>query len=86
MFAVGLKQSSRTVALKRGFKSSAVRSNEIFGTPKSGVYSNLPFQVKNRKFIPFPVYYWSVLGFFFAFPFVSTWWQLKKSGSLDKRD
>ncbi|KAI5951860.1 COX8 [Candida jiufengensis] len=57
---------------------------QVYGTPKEGVYSNLPFQVKNRKFIPFAVWYWGVLGFFFAFPFLSTGWQMYKSGSFNE--
>lgn len=65
----------------RNFQSSSKRMNNIFGSPKEGVYSNLPFDVK-RKFIPFSVYYWGTLGFFFSFPFLSTLWHLKKSGSI----
>ncbi|KAI5964681.1 COX8 [Candida pseudojiufengensis] len=57
--------------------------SQIYGVPKEGVYSNLPFQVKNRKFIPFQVWYWGVLGFFFAFPFLSTAWQMYKSGAFN---
>ena len=78
MFKTGLN-----VASKRGFSSSAIRANAIYGTPKSGPYSNLPFKVKDRKFIPFGLVWWGVPGFFFLFPFMSSYWQLKKSGSLD---
>lgn len=67
----------------RNFQTSSRSMNKIYGTPDEGPYSNLPFQVKNRKFIPFKFYYWGVLGFFFAFPFLSTYIHLKKSGSFD---
>ncbi|CAN3356959.1 cytochrome c oxidase subunit 8, mitochondrial [Diutina catenulata] len=76
MFKTGLNVASR-----RGFSSSAVRANNIYGTPKSGPYSNLPFKVKDRM-IPFPVVFWGVAGFFFAFPFLSSYWQMKKAGNI----
>lgn len=66
----------------RQFQTSSRVMNNIYGTPKSGVYSNLPFNVK-RKFIPFGVYYWGILGFFFSFPFLTTYWHLYKAGSFN---
>lgn len=84
MLRLGIRSSN--VVTKRGFRSSVVRMNDVYGTPKSGPYSNLPFQVKDRKYIPFPVYYWSILTLFFAFPFLTSWWQLKKSGSLAPKE
>ncbi|CAH6718520.1 cytochrome c oxidase subunit 8, mitochondrial [[Candida] jaroonii] len=50
--------------------------------PEEGVYTNIPFKVK-RKYIPLSVYYWGTLGFFFFFPFISTYWHLRKAGSFD---
>lgn len=83
MFNLGLKSNLGRIATRnvRTFRVSAVSLNEVYGTPKEGPYSNLPFKVHGRK-IPFGVYYWGILGFFFAFPFLSAYWQLKKSGSL----
>ncbi|ODV76628.1 uncharacterized protein CANTADRAFT_36346, partial [Suhomyces tanzawaensis NRRL Y-17324] len=65
----------------RTFRSSAVASNAVYGSPKTGPYSNLPFKVKDRK-IPFGLFYWSITGLFFAFPFLSTYWHMKKAGSF----
>lgn len=65
----------------RSFQTSAVASNNIFGTPKSGVYSNLFFKVKDRK-IPFAIPWWGTFGFFFAFPFLTAYWHMKKSGNI----
>lgn len=65
----------------RNFQTSARSFNNIFGSPKTGVYSNIPFKVKNRK-IPISFWFWGVTGSLFAFPFVSTYWHLKKSGSF----
>lgn len=78
-------RSVRTTQLRsvRNFSSTARVSNAVFGTPKSGPYSNLPFKVHGRKLIPFQVYWWGVLGFFFAFPFLTSWWHMKKAGNLD---
>jgi cytochrome c oxidase subunit 7c len=56
--------------------------NDIYGSPKTGPYSNLPFKVKGTM-IPFGVTFFGVLGFFFAFPFLTTYWHLKKAGSFD---
>ncbi|KAG2733262.1 hypothetical protein G9P44_004252 [Scheffersomyces stipitis] len=81
MFKVGLRNTSRIA--RRNFSSSSRAMNEIYGAPKGGIYSNLPFQVLNRKYIPFSVYFWGISGFFFAFPFLTTFWHLKKSGALD---
>ncbi|CUM46379.1 uncharacterized protein AC631_03090 [Debaryomyces fabryi] len=68
----------------RNFQTSTRSLNKIFGSPQSGVYSNLPFKVKGRKFIPFSFYFWGVAGTFFAFPFLSTYWHLKKAGSFNE--
>ncbi|KAK6465309.1 hypothetical protein DFJ63DRAFT_332738 [Scheffersomyces coipomensis] len=60
---------------------SAKRMNAWFGTPAEGKYTNIPFTVKT-KFIPFKVYYWGILGTFFAFPFLTTAWQMYKAGNF----
>lgn len=70
--------------VRRNFQTSARSMNKIFGSPQEGVYSNLPFKIKNRKFIPFSFYFWGTAGFFFFFPFMSTFLQLKKSGAFDQ--
>lgn len=68
---------------RRNFQTSSRSMNSIFGSPQEGVYSNLPFKVKNTK-IPFAFKWYGTLGFFFSFPFLATYWHLKKSGSLDQ--
>lgn len=68
---------------RRNFQTSARSMNKIFGTPAEGVYSNLPFKVKNAK-IPFSLRYWSFFGFFFLFPFMSSYYHMIKAGNLDK--
>ncbi|EDK39563.1 hypothetical protein PGUG_03661 [Meyerozyma guilliermondii ATCC 6260] len=78
---IGLRLA-RQRAFQRNFQTSARSFNKIFGAPQEGVYSNLPFKVKNRK-IPFAFMWWGVFGFFFAFPFLSTYRSLKKAGSFD---
>ncbi|KAI3405729.2 COX8 [Candida oxycetoniae] len=83
------QQLTQMMVPKRSFQRSAMLlsgnlSEKIYGVPQEGVYSNLPFKVKNRKFIPFAVWYWGVLGFFFAFPFLSTAWSMYKSGALKR--
>ncbi|CAI5756472.1 unnamed protein product [Candida verbasci] len=91
-----VKLSNPSKILTRSLHQSIIRLNahhdehsiqhqmaNIYGHPKEGVYSNLPFQVKNRKYIPFSVWYWGVLGFFFAFPALSSFWQMKKAGSFN---
>lgn len=65
----------------RNFQSSSRMMNNVFGTPKDGVYSNIPFPIKTKT-IPFALPYWGVLGFFFAFPFLTTYWHLKKAGNI----
>ncbi|KAG7663940.1 COX8 [[Candida] subhashii] len=81
---LGLRVTPRLNTLaKRNFQTSFRSMSAGWeGTPASGVYSNLPFKVKGRKYVPFKVAYWGVLGFFFAFPFLTTYWHLYKSGSL----
>lgn len=66
----------------RNFQTSSRVMSNIYGTPKSGLYANLPFPVKTKK-IPFAIPFWGVFGFFFAFPFLSSWWHLKKAGNLN---
>lgn len=75
------RNSNARLVSRRNFQSSSRVMDSVFGTPKEGPYSNIPFEVK-RKFIPFKVYYWGILGFFFGFPFLSTYLNLKKSGSF----
>lgn len=72
-----------TQRLTRNFQTSSRSMNKIFGTPQEGVYSNIPFKVKNRK-IPLAVPFWGILGFFFAFPFLASYWQMVKAGSFDQ--
>ncbi|GEQ71724.1 hypothetical protein JCM33374_g5410 [Metschnikowia sp. JCM 33374] len=74
---VGLRAPRAT----RNFQTSAVTMNSVYGSPKTGIYSNLPFKVKDRK-IPFGIVWWGTYGLFFAFPFLTAYWHLKKSGSL----
>lgn len=78
---IGLRLA-RQRAFHRGFQTSTRTFNKIFGSPQEGVYSNLPFKVKNRK-IPFSIMWFGVFGFFFAFPFLTTYRALKKAGSFD---
>ncbi|RLV96079.1 hypothetical protein JA1_000500 [Spathaspora sp. JA1] len=78
--------NSARLTTRRTFKSSTRVMNEIYGTPAEGPYSNIPFKVVGRKFVPLPVFFWGIMGFFFAFPFITTYWHLKKSGSLIKSD
>lgn len=84
MFSITRNSGRLVNQAKRNFQTSAISLNKVYGTPLGGVYSNIPFQIKNRKYIPFAVYYWGTLGFFLAFPFLTTWWHLKKSGSFDQ--
>ncbi|CUM67065.1 uncharacterized protein PRCAT00004754001 [Priceomyces carsonii] len=82
---VGLRLSQQKAfqrGFQRNFQSSSRACNNIFGTPKEGPYSNLPFKVKDRV-IPFKFAYWGLVGAFFAFPFMSTYWHLKKAGSFE---
>ncbi|EMG50643.1 hypothetical protein G210_1874, partial [Candida maltosa Xu316] len=87
---LGLR-STRTIPsriiTRRNFQVSARHFDlnaQIYGHAKEGVYSNLPFKVKGRKFIPFRVWYWGVMGFFFAFPFLTSAWQMYKGGAFRK--
>lgn len=79
LFKTGLN-----VASKRAFSKTAIRASgaEIYGVPKAGPYSNLPFKVKDRV-IPFAIPYWGTIIFFFGFPFMSSYWQMKKAGSFE---
>ncbi|KAG7195262.1 uncharacterized protein KQ657_003788 [Scheffersomyces spartinae] len=71
----------------RSLQSSGRRLNahlpNPYGTPASGIYSNLPFKVKNRK-IPLGFFWYGTLGFFFSFPFLVSWLHMYKAGNLDK--
>lgn len=79
---VGLQAPvGRFAARSRTFRTSAVSLNSIHGTPKEGIYSNLPFKVKNTK-LPFGIGWWGTFGFFFAFPFLSAYWHMKKAGNI----
>lgn len=72
----------RTTRASRNFQtSSRILLGNVYGTPKEGVYSNLPFKVKT-KFIPFGVGLWGVMGFFFAFPFLASYLHMKKAGNI----
>ncbi|KAI5968862.1 COX8 [Candida margitis] len=85
-----VQQLTSSIVPKRSFQISAKLMSgdmqNIYGHPQEGVYSNLPFKVKGRKFIPFAVWYWGVLGFFFAFPFLTSTWQIYKSGGFNAKD
>ncbi|KAK6204822.1 uncharacterized protein RJT21DRAFT_117276 [Scheffersomyces amazonensis] len=70
---------------QRGFKQSSMVMNQIFGTPASGVYSNIPFKVKT-KYVPFRLAYWGILTTFFFFPFLTSGWQMYKAGDFDKKE
>lgn len=72
----------RTQRAARNFQTSARAMSNVYGTPKEGVYTNLPFKVKTSK-IPFAIGWWGTFGFFFAFPFLTSWWHMKKAGNLD---
>ncbi|CAD1808883.1 Cytochrome c oxidase subunit VIIc family protein [Candida parapsilosis] len=83
------QQLTASIIPKRSLQVSAKLMsdmNQIYGHPQEGVYSNLPFKVKNRKFIPFSVWYWGVMGFFFAFPFLTSTWQIYKSGGFNAKE
>lgn len=71
----------RTPRAARNFQTSARAMNNIFGSPKTGIYANLPFPVKTKK-IPFGIGWWGTFGFFFAFPFLSSYWHMKKAGNI----
>lgn len=67
----------------RNFQTSArTMGNKIYATPAEGRYTNIPFKVKNRK-TPLALTVYGVLGFFFAFPFLTSYYHLKKAGSFD---
>lgn len=65
----------------RNFQTSARAMNSIFGSPKTGIYSNLPFKVKTSK-VPFAIGWYGTFGFFFAFPFLVSYWHMKKAGNI----
>ncbi|KAK9471582.1 cytochrome c oxidase subunit VIIc-domain-containing protein [Dipodascopsis tothii] len=58
----------------RGFSSSAIARGAHF---EEGVYSNIPFKVKNRK-IPFAIPYFTFFLVPFLTPFGMAWWALNK--------
>lgn len=62
----------------RQFSSSVARRSGHHDGP----YSNLPFQVHNRKYIPYGVLHWGFFGLGFGIPIFLTWYYLKKSGNL----
>lgn len=61
--------------------SSRVMSHNPYGSPATGLYSNLPFKVHNTR-IPFAFKWWGVFGFFFAFPFITCYVHMKRSGNI----
>ncbi|SGZ46655.1 CIC11C00000004304 [Sungouiella intermedia] len=78
---IGLRTSRATRATRNFQTSSRVLLGNVYGSPKEGVYSNLPFKVKT-KVVPFGVGWWGVMGFFFAFPFLTSYWHMKKAGNI----
>ncbi|KAK8442695.1 hypothetical protein RJF_0599 [Candidozyma auris] len=71
----------RTTRASRNFQTSARAMNKVFGEPATGLYSNLPFKVKNTK-IPFALKWWGTFGFFFSFPFITAYVHMKRAGNL----
>lgn len=76
MFARSALRSSRAPA--RQFSTTISRA----GHHPDGPYSNLPFQVHNRKYIPFGVLHWGFFGLGMGIPVFLVWYNLKKSGNL----
>ena len=74
---VGLRANQST----RSFKVSARALNSVFGTPQTGTYSNLPFPVKTKR-IRFAIGFYGTATLFFAIPFMTCYWHLKKAGNL----
>ncbi|WPK23288.1 hypothetical protein PUMCH_000523 [Australozyma saopauloensis] len=74
---VGLRAPRAT----RNFQVSAKSMNSVFGTPKTGTYSNIPFPVKTKR-VPFALVWYGTFGFFFAFPFITAYWHMKKAGNI----
>ncbi|CAN6634306.1 cytochrome c oxidase subunit 8, mitochondrial [Trichomonascus vanleenenianus] len=73
---VGLRAAQ--AVSKRSFTSSAVaRSGHHL---PEGPYSNLPFKVHGRKFVPYWVLHWSFFVVGLGTPFAMVYYQLKKSG------
>ncbi|CCE61892.1 hypothetical protein TPHA_0B02200 [Tetrapisispora phaffii CBS 4417] len=62
----------------RRYFSQSLKSNVHF---KDGVYTNLPFKVKDRK-TPYALTHFAFFGLGFAVPFLITYAQLKKSGTI----
>lgn len=63
----------------RNLSTSLARRSEHHPT---GPYVNLPFQVHNRKRVPFGVLFWGFFGLGMGIPGFITWFHLKKSGNL----
>lgn len=74
----------RAPRLSRNFMQSArnmAAHENPYGHPATGVYSNLPFKVKGTK-IPFGFKWWGVFGFFFSFPFLTSYVHMKRAGNI----
>uniref|UniRef100_A0A060SXV1 Cytochrome c oxidase subunit 8, mitochondrial n=1 Tax=Blastobotrys adeninivorans TaxID=409370 RepID=A0A060SXV1_BLAAD len=72
------RQGLRTVA-RRGFSTSPVARG---GHLPEGPYSNLPFKVHGRKYVPYWVLHWGFFVVGVGAPFGIAYFQLKKSGSI----
>lgn len=71
------RQSLVKLSTRRAFSSTSRQAVHF----KEGVYSNVPFKVQNRK-IPFGIVFFGFMGVGFAVPFIASFVQLKKSGSI----
>ncbi|KAL6947034.1 Cytochrome c oxidase subunit 8A, mitochondrial [Hanseniaspora vineae] len=74
-----LSQQLIRLSAKRSFTSTMRAQSGVHF--QEGVYSNLPFKVKNRK-IPYGIIHFGFFALGFAVPFISCFVQLKKSGSI----
>ncbi|CCC72132.1 hypothetical protein NCAS_0J01530 [Naumovozyma castellii] len=72
------RQQAIKLSTRRALFSTSSKNMVHF---KDGVYNNLPFKVVNRK-IPYGVVHFGFFGVGLLVPFIITWAQLKKSGSL----
>ncbi|ODV88450.1 hypothetical protein CANCADRAFT_4590 [Tortispora caseinolytica NRRL Y-17796] len=63
----------------RQFSSNAVRRSDHY---EEGVYSNIPFKIHNRKYVPYWVLHFGFLGLGFFAPFLVAYYQMKRSGSI----
>lgn len=72
-----IRMSTRRAITRRAFSSSTMKAAHF----KEGVYSNIPFKVKDRK-IPYGIIHFGFLGVGFLVPFIAVYVQLKKSGNI----